>query len=163
VSRAFLQDEQGGSAIEFAILAPILAFAIMATLQLGIMGFNIAALNDAVVDASRQIRTGRSDGPADLGAFKALVCEEFGFGASDCSERISVSVLKVVRFSDLTAHLDDPMVDEFDKGAPGDIMLVRVNYRMPMIVPVIALNGAAPGALEVVLDSRTTFKNEPYE
>lgn len=162
MSRTFLRDERGGSAIEFALLAPLLFFAVMATLQIGIMGFTMAALNNAVLDASRQIRTGRPDGPASLQAFKGLVCEEFAMGGSDCSQRISISVLKVVRFSDLPDRLDDEMKNEFEKGGPGDIILVRVNYRMPLIVPVIALPGAAPGAMEATLDSRTTFKNEPY-
>lgn len=163
VSRSFLKDERGGSALEFALLAPILVFAIVATLQIGIMGFTMAALNDAVLDASRQIRTGRPDGPADLGAFKTLVCDEFAIGGSDCSQRLTVSVLQVVRFSDLAARLDDKLLNDFDKGEPGDIILVRVNYRMPLIVPIIAMRNGSARAFEAVLDSRTTFKNEPYE
>lgn len=161
MSGVFLRDERGGSAIEFALLLPILAFAILATLQLGVMGITMAALNNAVLDASRQIRTGRADGPTSAGEFKTLVCGEFRMGA-DCSQRLSVNVLQVVRFSDLPDRLDDQMIEAFDKGEPGDIILVRVNYRMPLIVPVIALRPAGSTAMEITLDSRTTFKNEPY-
>lgn len=162
MSRAFLEDERGGSAIEFAILLPILVFAIVATLQLGVMGITMAALNNAVLDASRQIRTGRADGPTSAGQFKTLVCSEFALGGDDCGQRLSVNVLQVVRFSDLPDRLDDEMVEAFDKGEPGDIILVRVDYRMPLIVPVMALRHGSAGALEINLDSRTTFKNEPY-
>ena len=163
VARTFLRDERGGSAIEFAILAPVLVFAIAATLQIGIMGIMMAALNNAVLDASRQIRTGRADGPADVGAFKSLVCKEFGLSSADCGERLSVNVLKVIRFADLTDHLDDEMVEAYDKGQPGDIILVRVNYRLPLIVPIMTLRNSGPRASEITLDSRATFKNEPYE
>lgn len=163
MARTFLRDERGSSAIEFALLTPILVFALAATIQIGLMGITMAGLNDAVLDASRQIRTGRPDGPADMGTFKSLVCDEFALNEADCNERLSVSVLKVVRFADLAARLDDEIVDEFDKGGAGDIILVRVNYRMPLVVPIIALHGSQPRALEVELDSRTAFKNEPYQ
>lgn len=162
MSVAFLRDERGGSAVEFAILLPILAFAILATLQLGVMGITMAALNNAVLDASRQIRTGRADGPTSAGQFKTLVCKEFGLKGSDCGQRMSVNVLQVVRFADVPDRLDDQMVEAFDKGEPGDIILVRVNYRMPLIVPVIAMRRGSARAMEITLDARATFKNEPY-
>lgn len=161
-AEAILRDERGGSAIEFALLVPILVFVIVATLQLGIMGITMAALNNAVLDASRQIRTGREDGPTSLGQFKTLVCNEFALDAGDCGQRLSVNVLQVIRFADLQDRIDDEMIEAFDKGEPGDIILVRVNYRMPLIVPVLAPRHAGRGAFEVNLDSRTTFKNEPY-
>jgi len=161
--RRFHRDERGGTAIEFALVAPILIFLLCATLEVAVLGMTSAVLDNAVARASRMIRTGQDDGPADAAAFRALICRGLGEDDDRCRERVRVSVERYASFAQAAAAADDAPDGAFDKGEAGDIIVVRASYRYPLFMPQIALVGEPAGRGEVMLDARTAFKNEPYQ
>lgn len=163
-ARRFGQDEGGGAAIEYALLAPILIFLLFATIEVGLVGMMSAGLDNGVTQAARMIRTGQDDGPVDNAGFEGLVCESLGGDTADCRRRLQVSVRRYDTFSQALAAADSLPDGAFNKGEAGDIIMVRAAYRWPMITPTLGMVGSPrPGPFEVMLDARAAFKNEPYE
>jgi len=162
--RRFGQDERGGTAIEYALIAPILIFLLFATIEVGLVGMMSAGLDNGVTQAARMIRTGQDDGPVDTAGFEGLVCTSLGGDTADCRNRLQVSVRRYATFSQALAAAQSPPDGAFDKGDAGDIIMVRAAYRWPMITPTLGVLGEPrPGPFEVTLDARAAFKNEPYK
>jgi Flp pilus assembly protein TadG len=161
--RLFCRDERGGTAIEFAIVAPVLIFLLFATLEVAIVGMMSAGLDNAVARTGRMIRTGQSDGPNDASQFETFVCEGLGEDNLQCRERLQVSVQRFANFSQATAAASGLPDGSFNKGEAGDIIIVRASYRYPLLTPQLGFYGTPSQAGEVLLDARTAFKNEPFE
>lgn len=161
--RAFRRDEGGATAVEFAFVAPLLFFALLSIVELGMLGMMSSGLDNAVVRISRMIRTGRSDGPTSAGQFKDQLCNVMGGNSTDCHNRLTISVQKFTKFSDAGAAVTSQPNGVFDKGAAGDIVIVKANYRWPLLTPFVATAFDRNGPTEVILSSRLVFKNEPYQ
>lgn len=162
--RRFGQDERGGAAIEYALLAPILIFLLFATIEVGLVGMMSAGLDNGVTQAARMIRTGQDDGPVDNAGFEGLVCTSLGGDTAECRSRLQVSVRRYATFAQAVAAAQSPPDGAFDKGEAGDIIMVRAAYRWPMITPTLGVLGEPrPAPFEVTLDARAAFKNEPYK
>ncbi len=161
-ARRFRKDERGGTAIEFALVAPVLVFLLCATLEVAVIGMVSAGLDNAVARAGRMIRTGQSDGPGDAAAFKTLLCQGLGENDARCRERLRVSVQRYASFAQASASAESLPDGAFNKGEAGDIIMVRASYRYPLMTPQLGFFGTPAGPGEVLLDARTAFKNEPY-
>ncbi|MFZ5721857.1 MAG: TadE/TadG family type IV pilus assembly protein [Pseudomonadota bacterium] len=161
--RAFRQDEGGAAAIEFAFVAPVLFFALLSLIEVGTLAMMSSGLDNAVVEASRRIRTGRDDAATSAATFEEQICANIGGSLNSCRERVVISVEKFTDFSDANAVIDGPPDDSFDKGGAGDIIIVKVDYRWPLMSPFVATAYGREGPMEVTLASRTAFKNEPFE
>ena len=149
--------------MEFALLAPVLFFLLLGTLEVGMVGMMTSALDNAVVDAARAIRTGREDGPSSASEFEGWICSRMGGDPDECRERLVVSVRRFDGFAEAREVEADNPTGFFDKGSAGDILLVRANYRWSLITPMTAQVWRRTGATEVTLDARAAFKNEPFE
>jgi Flp pilus assembly protein TadG len=156
-----LSDERGATAIEFAFIALVMLAFVFAIIEVGVMGLMSNAFDTAVDYSARSIRTGQSDGPATAAAFKDGICAKMPSALLDCRSRLNVSVRQFATFSALAASAAGAPDGTFNKGVAGDIILVKATYRWPMLVPNFSM-GVTNGTSEVVIDSRTTFKNEPY-
>jgi len=161
--RAFREDEGGSAAIEFAIIAPVLFFALLSLLEIGVMGMMTSGLDNAVIDASRRIRTGRDDAANSASAFEDQICDRLGGAMGSCRDRLVVSVQKFSAFSTAGAAADAQPAGQFDKGGPSDIILVKANYKWPLITPFLASAYNRDGPMNVTVTSRVAFKNEPFE
>lgn len=161
--RGFRQDQGGATAIEFAIVAPILFFALLSLIEIGVLVMISSGLDNAVVEASRRIRTGRDDAAVSADTFEDQVCANFGAALGSCRERLLTSVQRFTSFSDASAVASAPPDGSFDKGGAGDIIIVKVNYTWPLMSPFVATAYGREGPMEVTLSSRSAFKNEPFE
>ena len=161
--KAFRQDEGGATAVEFALVAPVLCFMLLSLLEIGMLGMMASGVDNAVLQVSRTIRTGQSDGPATATAFKDQICAKLGGNATTCKSRLKISVQKYSHFSDANAVAESQPADQFNKGAPGDIMIVKANYKWPLMTPFVATAYDRDGPMEVTLAARIAFKNEPYQ
>ena len=161
--RSFLRDRAGGSAIEFALIAPILFFCLLSIFELGIVALVSSGLENAVNNVSRMIRTGRDDAPTSGTTFRDAVCARMGGNLADCRGRITISVSKFTRFSDANTFANTPPDGSFNKGGSGDIIVVKANYRWPMISPMLAPGYQSGGPFTVIVSSRAAFKNEPFQ
>ena len=159
---AFRRDDRGSTAMEFAFVAPVLFMALWSLIELGVLGMMITNVDSAVVNASRRIRTGRDDAASTAQAFKDQVCASMGGNQSECRERMTVSVRRFSRFADATAVATSPPDGAFDRGGPSDIVVVKVNYRWPLLTPYLGDGVGRSGLTEVTIAARQAFKNEPY-
>lgn len=142
---------------------------IFAVLELGLVFLVDSMLENAVMEASRIVRTGRADtGNISAAQFKTALCAEMSVFQGDCASRAAVDVRVMPQFSD--GLPDSPIRDgelnegdlEYDRGGPGDLMLVRVWYSQPLVTPLMqqAVSRLDSGA--AVISVATAFRNEPY-
>ncbi len=167
--RSFWADRRGVTAIEFAFVAlPFLALA-FGIIEVGLTGLANRMVDNAVISASRLIKTGQAQsGNISASEFKSQVC---GFMPSFmCVEgRLFVDVTSVSTFSD--AQGSDSLYDDqgnikdefnYNSGGAGDIIVVNVVYKWPMMISFLGLDGADRGS-ERHLTSTMVFRNEPWE
>ncbi len=159
----FRRDERGATAIEFAFVAPLMFFALLSLVEIGMLGMMSSGLDNAVVETARRLRTGRDDGAMTADSFETQICDRMGGNASACRNRLTIGVQKFPRFADANAVVAAQPDGTFNKGGAGDIVVVKVNYRWPLMTPFIATAYGREGPMEITLGSRVVFKNEPYE
>ncbi len=167
-ARAFVGDRKGATAVEFALIAAPFFLLIFAILEIALIFFASAIIENAVSMAARDIRTGQMQnaGQGEV-EFRAAVCEQIRTVA-DCG-RLSVDVRTFENFG--SAQFDPPVgadgeLDDggftFDPGQAQDIVVVRVFYDWPLLGPGM-INGLAnmPGNRRLI-SAATAFRNEPY-
>lgn len=159
----FGRDERGATAVEFALIAPLLFLTLFSLVEIGMLGMMTSGLDNAVGDAARMIRTGRDDGPTSAPGFETAICDKLGGNPTDCRSRLTVSVQKFTRFTDANAVVMAAPNGSFDKGAAGDIVIVKADYKWPLMTPFIATAYHRNGPMEITLASRVAFKNEPFQ
>ena len=168
-TRAFARDREGATAVEFALIAAPFFLLILAILEIALIFFASAIIENAVSEAARDIRTGQlqTAGGSEV-EFRAAVCQQIQTVA-DCS-RLRVDVRT---FENFASTQFDPPVDgdgelddsgfTFDPGGAQDIVVVRVFYDWQLVGPgAIAGLSNLPGNRHLI-SSATAFRNEPYE
>lgn len=161
-ARSFRRDEQGATAVEFAFVAPVLFFALLSLVEIGMLGMMMMSVDAAVLDAARRIRTGRDDAATSAQAFEDQICSHIGGGLTNCRNRLIISVKKYAKFSDANAVAAQAPDGTFDKGGAGDIIIVKANYTWPLLTPFLG-NLERVGPTNVVIPARAAFKNEPFD
>jgi Flp pilus assembly protein TadG len=172
----FKRNERGATAIEFAFVAVPFLGLMAGIIELGFLFMGSVAMDNAMAQATRRIRTGElqnaagADGAAkELNriAFRDEVCDGMGFMAADCKTKLTIDVRTAVQFNDLSVPNPiqngsfNPGALEFETGGPSTIIIVRAYYRWTMFLPL--MNQALerlPG--ETLLVSATTFQTEPF-
>ena len=160
--RALWRSERGATAIEFALVAPCVIILLLSIVEVGVLSFVAACLDNAVASAARTVRTGQTDGPNTAQAFETSICGMMPEGLEACRGKLTISVRQFASFANVTSAANAPPGGEFSRGAAGDIMLVKATYRWPLLTPFMSRLYQPAGAGEVLLDARLTFRNEPY-
>ncbi|MEW5684233.1 MAG: TadE/TadG family type IV pilus assembly protein [Pseudomonadota bacterium] len=158
----FRRDERGATAIEFAFVAPVMIFALLSLVEIGVIGMMSTSLDNAVITTSRMLRTGRDDAPVSAEDTEIQICRLMGGDYAKCRDRLVISVQKYPKFANANAVVAAQPAGEFARGVPGDIVVVKANYRWPLMTPFLAQAFERTGLMEVTLGARVTFKNEPY-
>lgn len=160
---AFRRNESGATAVEFALVAPVLFLALFSIVEIGMLGMMSSGLDNAVADAARRIKTGRDDAAASAATFEDQICAKMGGGTAECKSRLTISVQKFDHFSNANAIINAAPAGQFNKGSAGDIVVVKANYVWPLMTPFIATAYQRSGPMQVTLGARAAFKNEPFE
>jgi Flp pilus assembly protein TadG len=160
---------EGAAAVEFALVALPFFVLLYSLIELGLVFMIDAVAENAVVDATRLIRTGQAyEQGFNATKFKTAFCDNMGVFESDCAARTTIDVRVVARFAapDEGADADGdgvPDEDNYNGGDAEDLILVRVWYRQPMIAPSLTQAVTSGGTGEVVISSTTAFRNEPWK
>jgi Flp pilus assembly protein TadG len=168
-ARRFARNEDGVTAVEFGFVAVPFVALMYAILETAIIFFAGQALETAVGDTARLIRTGQAheDGMTEA-EFRAEVCERV-FNLFDCDGGLSLDVRTFPTFDsiDLTVEVDEDgnlVTDDFDFqiGEAGDIVVVRTLYEWPVLINMLGndLGNLANG--KHVISATAVFKNEPF-
>ncbi len=169
VVRRFIHQQDGATAVEFAMVAaPFLAM-MFAIIETAIVFFAGQTLETAGADSARLIMTGQAQTQGfDQTAFKNAVCAKI-YGLFDCSGGLYVDVKNYSSFGAITTGKP---VDAngnlqtgtfgYQPGGPGDIVVVRLLYQWPVYVSLLGLNLADSTGGKRLLMSTIAFRNEPY-
>lgn len=166
----YRQNTDGTMAIEFAAVVVPFVMLLMGTIVVGLYFFVTFSLENAVEQASRQIRTGQAQlAGMTKDQFKANVCSHAP-GFIDCATDLRVNVVQVTGFSTAipSSCLDgggnliaDPANDAVP-GAAGQVVLVMVCYewKLAAAMPFLDVGGMNNGS--ALIQAATAFRTEPY-
>ncbi len=154
--------------MEFALVSmPFFALLFM-VLEIGLAFLISSSLETAIGDSGRLIRTGRAEAQGfDATRFKQDVCDRMNIFAADCASRSTIDVQTIARFDELPAEpaiVDGELQAQncYNGGSPGDLVLVRIWYKQPMLAPFLNQGVLRLGPTAVMLKSSTAFRNEPW-
>ena len=168
--RAFASDRRGGVALEFAIVATPFFLMILAVFEYALVYLLTISLASATSHVARTIRTGEAQKQAMTATdFKAQVCTQMGWLASQCSTSLYVDARVFTTFAGESSPQPvnasgtfDPTKLQFNVGGPGDIVLVTSYYQWKLLTPALAAGlSSMTGGIDVVT-ARDAFRNEPY-
>ena len=100
------------------------------------------------------------------GTFKTALCARMSIFSSDCNSRATIDVRVIPQFATTPP---DPMaggtfnngVLTYSNGVPGDLILVRVWYRQPLLTTFLAQGLSRMNDGAAMLTATTAFRNEP--
>jgi Flp pilus assembly protein TadG len=170
VARRFVRQNDGAAAVEFGMVAaPFLAL-IFAILETALVFFAGQTLETAAADSARLIMTGQAQTQGfDQGKFKAEVCKRVFF-LFDCAGKMQVDVRTHTSLGDADMSKPiDPKTGElinnftYKPGGPGDLVVVRLLYEYPIIVPQLGINLTDMAGNKRLLVATSAFRNEPYQ
>ncbi|WP_209010858.1 TadE/TadG family type IV pilus assembly protein [Labrenzia sp. PHM005] len=166
--RSFARDKDGVTAIEFAFVALPFFTVVFGILELGLAFLVNRMVDNAVIEASRLIRTGQATSSSfSANDFADQVCNALpGFLCQ--SDRIRVNVSKANDFTNITSldslyDSEGNIVDDnaYASSNESEIVVVNVVYRWPMFSSFMNLSALDHGS-ERHLSSTMVFRNEPW-
>lgn len=168
------RDEKGAVAIEFALLALPFFTLILAIIETSMVFFASQIMDSAVQDAGRLVRTGQAQtANYSSSQFRTAICNGL-YGLFRCAN-LKIKVSEVTSFASATTtsavatgsnctQTSCPwtLTENYNPGDGGDIIMVEVYYKWPMIVnlPGLNLSNLADGTR--LLSTVRVFRNEPF-
>lgn len=170
--RSVRQNEDGVTAIEFGIIAMPFLFLIVAMLETALVFMTTLDLENAVKDASRQIRTGQAQ-VAGLSSsqFRDLVCDQTSLIANcKTTDKLIVDVRSYDDFQAISFNPSDYYDDEgnftggeqFSMGSGLKVVVVQVYYKMSLFAQIPFVGLADSGPSSRMLNAIAVFRNEPF-
>ena len=170
--RRFIRQQDGATAIEFALVAlPFLALT-FAILETALVFFAGQTLEAAAADSGRLIMTGQAQtGGFDKDAFKTAVCDRIS-GLFDCTNKLYVDVQTYSSFSSSSTAVNTSPIQngkfdntkvEYNPGGAGDIVVVTLYYEWPIYLSLLGNHLDNLNGDKRLLVATSVFKNEPYQ
>ncbi len=161
-TRSFILNSVGATAVEFALIAPLLVLLTMMWFEIGVITFMQQTLENATRQAARLIRTGAAQKSGSSTTFYAALCAKTPLFT--CSN-IKFSVTSATAFSSLsstvTTDSNNAMTNaSWSPGSSGSDVLVQVAYTRTVFTPLAAKFIGTNG--NQLLLSSFAFQNEPY-
>jgi len=174
------KNEDGATAIEFAMLAAPFLVLLIGVFESATMLLVNYEMDDAVADVARQIRTGQAQAAGmSAGAFKKAVCKRIVL-MSNCESQLLVDVKTFPDFSSLSFPpalvkktqadgttyyvLNSSVGSSFDIGGAKTVVGVRVYYPYHFITKLIAEKSGMTDYGDVkLLSTAAAFQNEPFK
>lgn len=165
--RAFLRSRDGSAAVEFGMVALPFCLMMFAILELGMVFVIDSVLENATIETGRLVRTGQASAQSMTPEqFKTSLCSRMSIFSGDCATRATVDVRRIPQFA---VTPPDPMAagtfstDDlgYTNGQPGDLILVRVWYRQPLLTTFMAQGLSRLNDGASILTATTAFRNEP--
>ena len=161
------------------MVAPIFFVLLMGTMEAGIMFFAQSALQNALNDTARLVRTGQtacyttSNGNCvamTTAQFRTKLCSEVSTllqGCAGSSLQFDVNAYSsgfggASNASPLDGSQNLPTLNTFNVGNPCDVVLVRAFYKWPVFTPGLNYFMANMAGNYHLLASAAAFRNEPY-
>lgn len=167
--RRWARDTRGATAVEFAIISiPFLAL-IVASAQTAIVYFEQQALQTAADQSARALMTGSAQlANTTQAGFQNIVC---GYAVNFTCADLMVDVESANSYSNLNPQPLSPTYNAsgavtntwaYSPGNPGDIVILRVMYDLPVIGGPLGFSLANQANGDALLVGTAVVKNEPY-
>lgn len=165
--RSLLRASDGSAAVEFGMVALPFILMVFAILEIGIVFVTDSVLENATIETGRLVRTGQASAQSMTAAtFKTSLCGRMSIFSADCASRATVDVRVIPQFATTPP---DPMsggtfndgVLTYSNGVPGDLVLVRVWYRQPLLTTFLGQGLSRMNDGAAMLTATTAFRNEP--
>ena len=185
--RRFLRHEDGTTAVEFGfIIGPFMLLLLM-IFQTTMVFFTAQGLETGAAEAARLVLTGQAQS-MNQGQFKAQACAAItAFAFIDCNKLfVDVRPSSTGTFGGITSNSMssgipastnvDPATGNvtyqdaagnqinpaYNAGAAGTIMVVRLSYQMPLVIPYVSrFLSDSPAVNTRTLVATAAFRNEP--
>lgn len=161
IARARDKARRGVTAIEFALIAPILMLFLMGIMEVSLMLLAQHLLENATFNASRLAKTGYVDTEKTQ---LETVTEELHRRLSGLAPLLDVSKVTMTStsYGDLSAISQPEQGEEESLGTPGQVVVYTVSYPWKMFTPLIG-NLMGDENRIITLTSRIVVRNEPYD
>lgn len=165
----FARNERGVTVIEFAILGPIFFALIGATIETALAFFAGYALDAAVIDSSRLMRTGQESYISETSAdnYRAALCAEL-YGMFDCSQ-LKIAVRPIASFAGFAPSQpinpdtgEWTMTETFQKVEGNKMVMIEAYYKWPTLFNIPELNAGQTADGKRLLAATHVFKTEPF-
>jgi len=167
-SHLFKSDRSGMSGVEFAmVVGPFIAL-VFGIMKVGLIFFTIFALDNAVEQSSRLVRTGQA-GAITKAEFKYQICSRVPV-YMDCAGDLRVDVQSEVDLANLSpptgtsggSNLGDDGDFSYTPGSGGEYVLVTVFFKWTTVPfkSIIKVGNLGDGSF--LIRSSATFRNEPF-
>lgn len=173
----FRRQDDGATAVEFALVAAPFFFVLGTICETGLMLFTEYVIQNSVQEAARMVRTGQvttGDGTIIMTAdqFKDKICENVNI-IIDCDSKVSVYVNSANSFSNLSSSMADPInVGKgpngsayqvvFTPGAALQPATVIATYDWDFSFPFMSFLGNINDGKERRIYGLAIFRNEPF-
>jgi Flp pilus assembly protein TadG len=167
--RAFGRDSGGATAIEFALLIVPFVALMFAIIETALCFFAGQALETAVMNASRAIRTGSAQA-ANYSAttFKTSVCNQLTY-MFNCTSNLYLNVQTFTSFSNIVLTTPTDANGNLSKngynynaGHGSDVVVIRAYYEWPVFINTLGNNLANEPDGKHLLVATVAFQNEPF-
>lgn len=178
-ARRFKKNEDGATAIEFALVALPFFALIFGIMELAVVFFINSALVQATSEAGRILRVGNFQACGGADQFKAIVCSNMN-GLGNCWKNVRIDVVEGDSFKTITLPVIPPVEEKdetktgqdaipqtpngvFNTNTSGDTMVVRsVLYYRLALPPLLTRLDNPPGSGVRTIVATTAFSNEPF-
>lgn len=127
----FKYRQRGASAVEFAIVAPLVFFLLFAVIDLCVMFWVNLTMQHAVREGARYAITGRSDsGPQGSAQRHLAVIEKIRENSMGLFDRVSPQINGV-------NHGSDNQYNAGMFGAPGQVFVLKLDGSWPLMSPIM--------------------------
>ncbi|MCB1415197.1 MAG: pilus assembly protein [Phyllobacteriaceae bacterium] len=166
IVRRFAKDQEGVTAIEFAMLAMPFFMLLMAIVETSLLFFAGQVLESSVDEVGRKIRTGQLDQTLTEDQLRDEICESAAV-LFDC-DGLLIDMQVVATYDELgdAPKPEDGEIDpsdfKFEAAGPKQIVMLTVVAEWPVFTNYLQqyLSGLNNG--NAVLTGITAFKTEPY-
>lgn len=168
--RRFIANRKGATAVEFAMIAPMLFGFLFAILETGTLFVRATALETGIEEAKRVTMTGQ------IASAGAPAMQEAAFRTAFCAQVDWIIKCEDVKFdvrafttfgaaampNPVSGGVFDPTGMQFNPGLPCQIVVIRAYYEVKSITGFIRNDVANLGSGNVLLGGSAAFKNEPF-
>ncbi|AEQ50081.1 TadZ/CpaE, associated with Flp pilus assembly-like protein [Pelagibacterium halotolerans B2] len=167
LARRFARSDRGVTIVEFAVVGPVFFAFIGATVETALAFFAGYALDSAVIDSSRLIRTGQAAYISSEDNYRDAVCTKL-YGIFDCDE-IRMSVRAIDNFADFSTTVPvDPdtgawtIDDSYESAEPLQTIMIEAYYKWPTFFNIPGLNAGQTADGKRLLAATHVMRTEPF-
>lgn len=152
--RRFNKNNDGTSAVEFALILPVFLLLLFGTIEIAMVMFTLSLAEGGLREAARFGVTGQEVDPAARQARILEIITEHTHGLIDVSD----ANVQVTVYPDFTG--DDTGPGAAGAGSANDVVFYRLNYEWQYLTPIFAVFTGLGNSLPMT--ATIAVRNEPF-